>query len=167
MKVLVSQSCPTLCHPMNCSPSDSSAHGILQARILEWVAISFFRGSSWPRDRTLVSCIAGWWVTGKPRQKNVLGGKGKISSQRDIVLNFLKEEMYIYDSPSIVYCWWILEGFLKSSTHSLLHEYNLFDHVYESIEILSSHSYKWIDSTFYSLWSQVWQNWFKFNSSGK
>ena len=44
--VLVAQSCPTLCDPMDCSPPGSSVHGILQARILEWVAISFSRGSS-------------------------------------------------------------------------------------------------------------------------
>ena len=43
---LVTQSCPTPCNPMDCSPPDSSVHGILQARILEWVAIPFFRGSS-------------------------------------------------------------------------------------------------------------------------
>ena len=55
----VSQSCPTLCEPMDCSPPGSSDHGILQARILEWVAISFSRGSSWPRDRTQVSRIVG------------------------------------------------------------------------------------------------------------
>ena len=42
----VCQSCPTLCDPMDCSPPGSSVHGILQARILEWVAISFSRGSS-------------------------------------------------------------------------------------------------------------------------
>ena len=48
-----------LCDPVDCSPPGSSVHGILQARILEWVAISFSRGSSWPRDQTQVSCIAG------------------------------------------------------------------------------------------------------------
>ena len=42
----VAQSCPTLCDPRDCSPLGSSVHGILQARILEWVAISFSRGSS-------------------------------------------------------------------------------------------------------------------------
>ena len=42
-KVLVTQSCPIPCDPMNCSPPGSSVHGILQSRILEWVAISFFR----------------------------------------------------------------------------------------------------------------------------
>ena len=42
----VAQSCPTLCDPIDCSPPGSSVHGILQARILEWVAISFSRGSS-------------------------------------------------------------------------------------------------------------------------
>ena len=55
----VAQSCPTLCNPMDCSPPGSSIHGILQARILEWVAISSSRGSSRPRDRTQVSHIAG------------------------------------------------------------------------------------------------------------
>ena len=59
IKVLVTQSCPTLCNPMDCSPPGSSVHGISQGRVLEWVAISFSRGSSQPRDRTQVSCIAG------------------------------------------------------------------------------------------------------------
>ena len=47
---LAAQSCPTLCDPMDYSPPGSSVHGILQARILEWVAISSSRGSSQPRD---------------------------------------------------------------------------------------------------------------------
>ena len=55
--VLVTQSCPTLCDPMDCSPPGSCIHEIFQARILEWVAISFCRGSSQPRDRTQVSRI--------------------------------------------------------------------------------------------------------------
>ena len=57
--LLVTQSCPTLCDPVDCSPPGSSVHGILQAGILEWVAIPFSRGSSWPRDWTQVSCTAG------------------------------------------------------------------------------------------------------------
>ena len=48
----VAQSCPTFCDPEDCSPPGSSVHGILQARILEWVAISFSRGSSRPSDQT-------------------------------------------------------------------------------------------------------------------
>ena len=60
---LVAQSCPTLCDPVDCSPMGSSVPGILLARILEWVAILFPRGSSWPRDRTLFSCIAGRFFT--------------------------------------------------------------------------------------------------------
>ena len=55
----VAQSCPTLCDPMDCSLLGSSVHGIFQARVLEWVAISFSRGSSRPRNRTRVSRIAG------------------------------------------------------------------------------------------------------------
>ena len=55
----VTQSCPTFCDPMGYSPPGSSLHGILQARVLEWTAISFSRGSSWPRDQTRVSRIPG------------------------------------------------------------------------------------------------------------
>ena len=55
----VAQSCPTLCHPVICSLPGSSVHGIFQARVLEWVAISFSRGSSQPRDQTRVSRTAG------------------------------------------------------------------------------------------------------------
>ena len=60
----VIQSCLTLCDPMNCSPPGSSVHGIFQAKILEWVAISFSRGPSRPRDRTCVSCPSclGRWI---------------------------------------------------------------------------------------------------------
>ena len=57
--VLVFQSCLTLCDPVDYSLPGSSVHGILQARILEWVAISFSRGSSQPRNQTQVSCIVG------------------------------------------------------------------------------------------------------------
>ena len=64
------QSCPTLCDLTDCSPPGSSVHGILQARILQWVALSSSRGSSWPRKWThvsWVSCIGRWilyhWAT--------------------------------------------------------------------------------------------------------
>ena len=50
-------------NPMDCSTPDSSVHGILQARMLEWVSISFSRGSTPPRDRTHISCIAGRFFT--------------------------------------------------------------------------------------------------------
>ena len=63
----VTQSCLTLCDPVEYSPPGFSVHGIFQARILEWVAISFSRGSSWPRDWTRISWVACWlftiWVT--------------------------------------------------------------------------------------------------------
>ena len=66
----IAKPCPTLCDPVDCSLPGSSVHGIFQARVLEWIAISFSRGSSWPRDRTHVSCIGRWilchWVPGKP-----------------------------------------------------------------------------------------------------
>ena len=63
------QSCPALHDPMDYSPPGSSVHGILQARILEWVAISFPRGSSQPRDQTRVSCIGARFFTTEPPGK--------------------------------------------------------------------------------------------------
>ena len=57
------QLCPTLCDPKDCSLLVSSVHGILQARILEWVAMPSSRASSWPRDQTPVSC--GSCITGR------------------------------------------------------------------------------------------------------
>ena len=68
----VPQPCLTLCDPMDCGLP--GVHGILQARTLEWVAISFSRESSWPRDQTRVSCIAGrcftLWVTREGKGSN-------------------------------------------------------------------------------------------------
>ena len=63
------QSCLTLCNPVDRSPPGSSVHGIPQARILEWVAISFSRGSSRPRDQTHVSCTAGGFFIPEPPGK--------------------------------------------------------------------------------------------------
>ena len=60
---LAAKSCPTLCNPMDCGPPGFSVHGISQARILKWVAISFFTGSSPPRDWTWVSCFTGRFFT--------------------------------------------------------------------------------------------------------
>ena len=72
----VAQSCPTLCNPMDCGLQGSSVHVIFQARVLEWVAISSSRGSSWPRDWTQVYCIAGRCFT--------------IRVTRELVWRFLK-----------------------------------------------------------------------------
>ena len=71
--MLVTQSCPPLCKPMNCSQPGSSVHGILQARILNCVAVSFSRGFSWPMDRIWVSCIAGgFFGPSKPPGRSLL-----------------------------------------------------------------------------------------------
>ena len=74
MKVFIPQWCQTLCNPMDCGPPDFSVHGIFQARLLEWVAISFSRGSYWTRDQTQDSGIGRWILyclshQGSPRPK--------------------------------------------------------------------------------------------------
>ena len=63
------QSCLTLCDPIDSNPAGSSVHGIIQARILKWVAMPSFRGSSQPKDQTHISCgscIAGRFFTAEP-----------------------------------------------------------------------------------------------------
>ena len=72
--MLVAQLCLILCNTMDYSSPGSSVHGILQVRVLEWVAIPFSRGSSKPRYQTWVSCIAGRfftdWATGEAPVSN-------------------------------------------------------------------------------------------------
>ena len=84
MVVLVVQS--TLCNPIGYHPPGSSVHGILQARILEWVAISFSRGSSQPRDPTQFSCIAGDSLPAEPQGKPKNTGVGNLSLLQGIFL---------------------------------------------------------------------------------
>ena len=71
--MLVAQLCPVLHGPIGSSPTDSSVHGILQAKIMEWVAILFSRGSSQPRDQTQVSCISGRFFSIWVIRENYLG----------------------------------------------------------------------------------------------
>ena len=85
----VAQSCPTLCDPMDCSLPGSFVHGIFQARVLEWVAISFSRGSSRPRDWTQVSHIAGRGFT--------------VWAPRDIIIHFKKYLMAFLDFTIHIY----------------------------------------------------------------
>ena len=88
--VLIAQSCQTLCDPIDCCPPGFSVHGILQARRLECVAISFSRESSLPRDQTLVSCISSrfftiWAIYASPEQgiKGFFSG-GNFSAHNEI-----------------------------------------------------------------------------------
>ena len=108
--VLVAQLCPTRCDPMDYGLPGSSVHGILQARILEWIAIPFSRRSFWPRDQTQVFCIAGRfftvWATGKilfkyrPIKNNVCSGMG-----REVGGEFKREGTYVYLWPIHVDVW--------------------------------------------------------------
>ena len=85
MKAKLTQSCLTFCNSMN-----YTVHGILQVRILQWVAVPFSRGSSQPRDQTQVSCMAGGfftsWTQGKPKNTGV----GSLSFLQQI---FLTQEL--------------------------------------------------------------------------
>ena len=93
---LVTELCPTLCKPMDWSPPGAPAHGISQARILEWVATSLSRGSSWPRNQTWASCfgrqILYHWGSHEIKRCLLLGRKvmsniDSILKSRDITLS--------------------------------------------------------------------------------
>ena len=105
----VTQSCLTLCNPMDYSPPGSSVHGISQTRILEWVPIPFSRGSSQPRDRTRASYIAGGYFTIWATREAQLTGASLpvIFGQRNVyskilcfLLNF-KSALCIQDARSL------------------------------------------------------------------
>ena len=87
------QLCLTLCNPIDCKLPDPSVHGILQARVLEWVAISFSRGSSRPRDQTWVSCFAGIFVTTEPPGKPILY-KGCIYAMVGILNSWGRDNLF-------------------------------------------------------------------------
>ena len=128
----VAQSCPTLCDPVDCSPPGSSVHGISQAKILEWVAISFSRGSSRLRSRTHFSCIAGGFFTAEPSGKpaylewaclNLWGGTwlmadrdwpllGHVGSSHVFLISFLGQRA----GPGLPFSWWWWGAVVCSST---------------------------------------------------
>ena len=93
--MLLAQLYLTLCDPVDCSPPGSSVHGILKARILEWVVISFSRGSSQPRDQTQVSYIAGRfftiWAMRKALRFKVYVNWGTLQRAFNFPLTFLVE----------------------------------------------------------------------------
>ena len=122
MVVLVPKSCLTLCDPMDCCPPGSSVHGILQARILEWVAISFSRGSSWPRVRTLVSCIVGRFFTTEPP-----GKPPQSMSYASSILQVVSKEIFKVSITTLLLqklrsqreMWDLTLGKVKSSQHTV------------------------------------------------
>ena len=128
MKVLVTQSCLTLCDPMDYTPPGSSVHGILQARILEWIAIPFSRGSSWHRDQTRVSYTAGRFFTIRATSKRK--NETEILVTQSDSLQFhglgLTKCLCPWDSPGKntgVGCHFLLQGIVptQGSNPGLLH----------------------------------------------
>ena len=100
---LVAKSCLTLCDPMDCSRPGSPVHGILQARILKWVAMSFSRGSSWPRDQTWISCFAGGSFTVRATATLTLQG---IFARKHICLFGKYQGLIHFKTRKILlFCW--------------------------------------------------------------
>ena len=128
----VTQLCLTLCDAMDCSLPGSSFHGIFQARVLEWVAISFSRRSSWPRDRTRVSSIIGRcfnvWATrvmqGCATNRQVMGEEAENPAQlRTLEWSVI---LTIYNYP--VYNFYLHEKYAKfsSATYQIGNKFRLF-----------------------------------------
>ena len=122
--VLVAHLCPTLCDPIDCSLPGSSVHGFLQARILEWVAIPFSRGSTWPRDWTWVSCIAGRFFTVWATREALVSHMCKfLRGSAFSIHRVLWAHSHtclstdIRDSGPGSDCFWAIEGWIDNSDH--------------------------------------------------
>ena len=93
---MCAQSCPTLCDSMDCSPPGSSFHGIFQARVLEWAAISSSRGTSQPWYQTHFSCIAGRFFTTELPRKSFESQRGE-----QLIIVLIAHETNLPHSPSV------------------------------------------------------------------
>ena len=85
--IVIAKVCPTLCDPVDCSPPGSSVRGLLQARRQEWVALPSSRGSSWSRDRTCVSWVAGrqvpyHWATWEASVNQLYSNKNELKKKK-------------------------------------------------------------------------------------
>ena len=101
-KVLVTHLCPALCDPMDDGPPGSFIHRILQARILEWVAIPFSKGSSWPRDQIWVSCVAGRLFT-------VWDFELYVGEEDEVIISLYYFFRFVYsDNTKFAICWIII-----------------------------------------------------------
>ena len=117
---LVAQLCPTFCHPMDCRPPAFSDHGILQEKILQWVAIPFSGHSSQTRDRTQVSCIAGRFFT-------IWATRGTHSNQYRLKLScYLNQSLYfsVYFPPKPFLYFLILDLILFFHKHMFKCSFN-------------------------------------------
>ena len=119
----VARSCPTLCDPVDSSPSGSFIHGIFWKRVLERVAVSFSRGSSQPRNRTRVSCISGRrftaWATRESLNLPLISLASGKSFNRSVLLRLWRRKNNSY-LPSVSWC----EGL-----NNLLHIHHLEQHL--------------------------------------
>ena len=141
MKAIVTQSCPTLYDPVDCSPPGSSVHGILQARVLEWVATSFSRGSSQPRDQTQVSCIAGGFFTAEPPEKppqsvQLLSHVGIFSSPGTAACQASLAITNFWSSLTLMF----IESVMPSNHLILCRPFLLLPSIFPSIRVFSNES---------------------------
>ena len=162
VKVLVPQSFPALCDPMDCSPPGSSVYGIFQARIMEWVAISFSRGYSWLRDQTQPSCIAGrfftvwatreewlpiqgidesnWWMV-KRNFLSVWGRENEIIQYRNSIIQSRNSFTYIKGEKSILL--WVNSEKIKIITGYILKIYFFIEWKHFNCENRHSYHRQW------------------------
>ena len=104
--VCVTQSCLTVYDPMDCSLPGSSVHGILQARILEWVVIPFSRRSSQPRDWTWFSRIAGRFFTvWATREASREVGNRSLQNIPLVIFRRLESSPFFWEAPGSIHLW--------------------------------------------------------------
>ena len=128
------QSCLTLCDSMDGNPPGSSVHGILKARTLEWIATSFSRGSSWPRDSpwvSYVSCVGRW----------ILYHQHHLGSPKWNIFEYKQYRMMVFKRNS-----WIFLVF-KKVNHCKLQYFSLITNYLGCLRITIHHSFQTLDNT--------------------
>ena len=148
----VSQLCPTLCDPMDCSLPCSTVHGIFQARVLEWVAIAFSRGSSQPEDQTRVSRIVGRCFTIRATREDLkydhkwTSRQKQIHRHREQTCSCLRKEdgggkewEFGVNRCKRLYMEWINNKALPNSTGNYI-QYSLISHIEKNVCICITES---------------------------
>ena len=153
--------CPTLYKPMDCNPLGSSAHGISQARILEWVAISFSKGSSQPRGCTYIFCLAGGLFTTEPPGKPLSQFSHSVVSDSATPWTAARQA-----SLSIINPWSLLklmsiESAMPSNHLILCHPLLLPPSIFPSIRVFSN------ESVLHLRWPKYWSFGFSISPSNE
>ena len=144
------QSCPTLCDPVYCSLLGSSVHAIFPARILEWVAISYSRGSSWPRDGAWVSCV-GRQILYHCTTWDLLNGNKKAFKQHTCLNRWSSQPLCVTTEHLLANYFFTRHWFWRKLVYKAAYKFEGLN-LYLLLGLWGSENYTTLPLTFRSMW---------------